>query len=87
MKNEFFTSILVILRLGGLSEPNCLEMLRHSLEALLTCFRTFSESFKAFDLGMTLTLKAKVKVTRPTRGLTVTTIIIGLWLIAIELQA
>ncbi len=44
-------------------------------------------SFGAFNLEMTLTLKVKVKVTRPTRGLTVTAIIIGLWLIVIELQA
>ena len=36
---------------------------------------------------MTLTSKVKVKVTRPTRGLTITTIIIGLWLIVIELWA
>ena len=48
-------------------------------------FANTLESFGAFDLGMTL--KVKVKVTRPTRGLTVTTVIIGLWLIFIELWA
>ena len=50
-------------------------------------FANTLESFGAFDLGMTLTLKVKVKVARPTRGLTVTTIIIGLWLIVNELWA
>ena len=50
-------------------------------------FANTSKSFGAFDLGLTLTLKVKVKVMRPTRGLTITTIIIGLWLIVIELQA
>ena len=86
MKNEFFTSIFVMLGLCSLGKPNCLDTLRHGLEALLTCLQTFW-SHLAFNLGMTLTLKVNVKVTMPTRGLTVTTIIISLWLIVIEFQA
>ena len=50
-------------------------------------FANTLESFEAFDLEMTLTLKVKVKVTRPTWGLTATLIIKSLWLIIIELLA
>ena len=74
----------------GARWPNWTKLLRDPQVSSATTSDMFAntlESFGAFDLGMTLTLKVKVKVTRPTRGLTVTTIIIGLWLIAIELWA
>ena len=74
----------------GARWPNWTKLLRDP-QAYSTStsdmFANTLESFKAFGLRMTLTLKVKVKVTRPTRGLTDTTIIIGLWLIVIELRA
>ena len=51
MKNEFLASIFVILGPHGLSEPNCLDTLRYSLEVLLTCLQTLWSHLERLTLG------------------------------------
>ena len=93
MKNEFLQAFF-FLRPSSLNKPNCLETLRCGLEALLTCLRTFLSHLEHLTLGWPWLYGSGWwpwpwgwKVKRPTRGLAVTTIIISLWLIFIELQA